>query len=575
MKGIVRLFISHMATFFGINGKGLGQSPAVPRGAGGHTERGEPLRHALRRASFPGLARVVLLQAGEPLSFAAPESSATPVSHTIFFAVLVICTLLRLLVVAAMPVLGAEAYYWEWSKQLAWGYVDHPPMVAFLIYLLTSLGRDSTFFIKLPALVLSMLTTGIFYLLARSMFGARTAVSASSILQVLPFFAAVSVITIPDTPLAFFWVLTVYCVYRATILNQRLYWYAAGISLGLALLSKYHAFLLIPCVLLYLILSPDLKVWLRKKEPYAGAMIALFIFSPNLLWNINRGLATFEFLLVERQGSIGLSPAGSAEFIGGFMALLSPLFAALVVRLLPQLYRRARKGLDNRYLLLLSTSLPVMVFFGLLSPLIHVGMHWPGVAYFTLLLAVVAALIHPLGPAGPTIRQRFAQMSISLSAALVLLGYLIIPAVPILPAAVRLGNYTVPLASHRVYAELHGWQELGKGVRGLIHDMPDPQHTFILTNSYRLASRIRLFADPTLITRTTGSKAPHQYKIWNERYNLSGWDAIFIDEKKNDTYLRVIQELFERVGSFEPLELTKNNQRLRTFYMVRCFKSKK
>ena len=28
-----------------------------------------------------------------------------------------------------------EAYYWVWSENLAWGYFDHPPMVAVFIWL--------------------------------------------------------------------------------------------------------------------------------------------------------------------------------------------------------------------------------------------------------------------------------------------------------------------------------------------------------------------------------------------------------------------------------------------------------
>jgi hypothetical protein len=31
------------------------------------------------------------------------------------------------------PLAFDEAYYWQWSKNLAWGYYDHPPLIAFMI----------------------------------------------------------------------------------------------------------------------------------------------------------------------------------------------------------------------------------------------------------------------------------------------------------------------------------------------------------------------------------------------------------------------------------------------------------
>ncbi|MBV9440014.1 MAG: glycosyl transferase, partial [Candidatus Eremiobacteraeota bacterium] len=42
-------------------------------------------------------------------------------------------TLMRAIAAAKVPLTGDEAYYWEWSKHLALGYADHPPMVAYLI----------------------------------------------------------------------------------------------------------------------------------------------------------------------------------------------------------------------------------------------------------------------------------------------------------------------------------------------------------------------------------------------------------------------------------------------------------
>ncbi len=481
------------------------------------------------------------------------------------------CTMVRLLLITNIPILGAEAYYWEWSKHLSWGYFDHPPMVAFLIALFTHLGSDSVLAVKLAAISAGLLSTGIYYLLARAMFGRAVAAIAACVLQVLPFFAAVNVLTVPDAPLTVFWILTIYHVYRATSEKKGWHWYAGGAALGLALLSKYHAFLLFPCVFLYLLFSPSSREWLRRKEPYVGVSIALLVFSPNLIWNLDRGLTTFHFLLAERHGSIEVSPAGLALFVGGFLLLLSPLFAVLVVRLLPQLVRRALQNADDRYLLLLATSLPVIVFFGALSLFINVGGHWPAVGYPSISLAAVAALMDPLTARGPYLSQRFPQLSIIVSAVLVLIAHLIPILVMYLPPAIYVGSYSIPLRSSRLYAEFHGWKELGEYVREVLKEMPDPEHTFVITNSYRFASQIHFYSGVSLITRTTGQKSPHQYDIWNKSQDLKAWDALFLDKKNKEKYRQGLVEHFERVDAFEPVIIRRDSEPLRTFYMVKCF----
>ena len=97
-----------------------------------------------------------------------------------------------------MPLTAPEAYYWEWSKALAWGYFDHPPMIAYVINFFTMLGGDSEFYIRLGALTLSVLTTFVLYLLAKDMFGRKTALVVCGMIQIMPFFAAGGILSVPD-----------------------------------------------------------------------------------------------------------------------------------------------------------------------------------------------------------------------------------------------------------------------------------------------------------------------------------------------------------------------------------------
>jgi len=58
---------------------------------------------------------------------------------------------------AKVPLTGDEAYYWEWSKHLALGYADHPPMVAYLIF--PCMGTANPIWIRLAFLVCGVIAT--------------------------------------------------------------------------------------------------------------------------------------------------------------------------------------------------------------------------------------------------------------------------------------------------------------------------------------------------------------------------------------------------------------------------------
>src|ERR1700710_3244772 len=63
---------------------------------------------------------------------------------------------LRLIAAAWMPLTFDEAYYWMWSKHLAGGYYDHPPMVAVVIRLGTLIGGDTELGVRLVSILLRL-----------------------------------------------------------------------------------------------------------------------------------------------------------------------------------------------------------------------------------------------------------------------------------------------------------------------------------------------------------------------------------------------------------------------------------
>src|SRR6201991_1042122 len=109
---------------------------------------------------------------------------------------------LRLGAAAFTPLTFDEAYYWMWSKHLAGGYYDHPPMVALVIRLGTLLAGDTELGVRLVSVLLALPMSWAVYRAAQILFGSdRVASTAAIFLNVTLMVAVGTVIVTPDAPL--------------------------------------------------------------------------------------------------------------------------------------------------------------------------------------------------------------------------------------------------------------------------------------------------------------------------------------------------------------------------------------
>jgi 4-amino-4-deoxy-L-arabinose transferase-like glycosyltransferase len=130
-------------------------------------------------------------------------------------------TLLRLLLAATTPLLPQEAYYWSWSRHLAAGYFDHPPLVSWAIALSTAVFGSTVFGIKSAAVAWSLGWNLLWARLIDDMYGSRRLAFWSLLaLNLTLVYEVYGVGPTPDGPLLFGWVGTVWAVWRATTRGQ-------------------------------------------------------------------------------------------------------------------------------------------------------------------------------------------------------------------------------------------------------------------------------------------------------------------------------------------------------------------
>lgn len=289
---------------------------------------------------------------------------------------------------AALPVFSQEAYYWTYAQRPDLSYFDHPPMVAWLIWIGTAVFGDGAFGVRFGTWSCGLVTAWAGVLLLRD-FGIDKRGQGLWLLLSIgsPILVVAHVLTNPDPPLVCFFTLTMLALWRARQ-GALGWWIVAGAAAGAALLSKYTAAFLAIAGVLMLLLDAPLRRQLRRPGPYVGVLVAILVFLPVVVWNFRNHFESFRFQTSHRFEAGTLGWRWFAELAGGQFGLLNPLIALLLPATVWWLLRRARR-LDARALLLLAFGLPLPTYMVLQSLWIQVKLNWLTPAYVPLLLGVV------------------------------------------------------------------------------------------------------------------------------------------------------------------------------------------
>lgn len=296
--------------------------------------------------------------------------------------------LFRLWLAAAAPVSADEAYFILWGRAPAIGYYDHPPMVGWLLAPLAALA-DGAWLQRLPAvLVPSLAALMVRAALRRWYLGGDARDEGTADLAALAVLLAPAsvwnVLITTDAPLALFSLASLLVFARAAQKDAGRLYFASGVLLGLAFLSKYLAVLLGLAFLLWTVLS---------KKPGAALLVflgALPFGLLNLYWNLEACWCNVMFNAVNRHGGedSGWSLATPALYAASLAYLAAPLlwFAWRGrARLRAAWQRPAERAL------LLAWLVPVVAF-AALSPVKRIGLHWLLPFLPALVLSVALAL---------------------------------------------------------------------------------------------------------------------------------------------------------------------------------------
>jgi len=232
---------------------------------------------------------------------------------------------LRLVAAAFTPLTFDEAYYWMWSKHLAGGYYDHPPMVALVIRAGTMIAGDTEFGVRLVSILLALPMSYAIYRTAEILFGGtRVAVSAVILLNATLMAAVGTLIVTPDAPLLVASSFVLFFLAKVLETGRGVWWLAVGVAAGCALLSKYTAMFFGLAIVIWLVAVPKLRHWLLSPWLYFGGLVAVALFAPVVLWNADHQWVSF----IKQLGRARIEdfrPVYIAELVPTQVAFATPL----------------------------------------------------------------------------------------------------------------------------------------------------------------------------------------------------------------------------------------------------------
>ena len=309
----------------------------------------------------------------------------------VILALLAALIVVRGVVAAVTPLAFDEAYYWQWSKNLAWGYYDHPPAIAFFIRAGTAICGDTSLGVRLVPWLLSIVATVAVWRAGAILLESEHAGALSALVfSAMPMIGVEMLVATPDAPQITAAAVLFYVLAKLVQTGNGQWWIAAGVVSGLALLSKYTGFFLGLGMLFWLLVVPSQRRWLLSFWPYLGGAVALLMFAPVVLWNANHDWLSFR-LQFGRVGSGGFTLRYLGELLGGQLGLASPFIAILGVAGLVSIARDS----GSKRMLIAALMIPAIAFFLWQSLRGRVQGNWPSFLYPAFAVAAVAACLSP------------------------------------------------------------------------------------------------------------------------------------------------------------------------------------
>ena len=336
---------------------------------------------------------------------------------------ILITTLIRVAMGWALGLGIDETYMVAVSRHLELSYYDHPPIAWWLTHAAMALsGSQASVVVRLPFILLFALSTWLMARITSRLFNSdRAGFWAAFILNLSPVYAVTAGgWVLPDGPLDCALLGFLLFSLRAVGLVPSRHpwgdWLAAGACAGLAMLSKYNGVLVLAGLPVFLLTTATGRTWLRRPQPWVAGLLAVLLFTPVIVWNVQHHWASFAFQ-GDRAGGLRFRPLAPLGVWGGEALFVLPWIWVPLILLWLRALRRGPAE-PRGWLLALLAATPILLF-ALVSiwSSDHILYHWSAPGTLMLFPLLGAEVAKRLEAGAPRLRR-----GITATAAVLLLG---------------------------------------------------------------------------------------------------------------------------------------------------------
>ena len=285
---------------------------------------------------------------------------------------------------------GDEAQYWLWSKDLDFGYLSKPPLIAWALYFYTSLFGDSFVSLKLFPIIFYFFTSVAIYNFCRKL-DLQKSISLICALGflVMPAVSVSSFLISTDVILLLFWILSMSVLIEIRKEPSLKNFIVFGIMLGLSFLAKYAAIYFFISLAVLLFFDGHLRnVLYANKLKFIIFLITIFIVVlPNIIWNVSNGWLTLVHTSDNANlNNIDFSFSRGLVFLILQILMIGPiLFIGTVLNIKKIIY-------DYKNIFLLSYSIPIIIIVFIESVVVRANANWAAVSLICLLIFFINSL---------------------------------------------------------------------------------------------------------------------------------------------------------------------------------------
>ena len=400
--------------------------------------------------------------------------------------------LLHLIAIKGYGYFRDEFYYISCSDHLGFGFVDQPPLSAFILKLIRMVSGDSVIAIRILPVLCGALFVFLAGLIAKELGGKKFAVALACTAAFAPIgnFFIFNFYSMNALDLVI-WQVCILIVIRIIKTGEPKYWLTFGLAAGLGLMNKISVLYLGFAIFAGILLSKERK-YLKNKYIWLGLLIAGLLFLPYIVWNATHDWATLEFIYNAK--TYKMATVSPLNFLKGQILYNNP--ATLIIWLAGLWYFFFHKD-GKKYRLFGWMFLTIYV----LLTLQQAKDYYMAGAYIILFAGGAIQFEHWLQ------KKRVRWLKPVVIVFILVPTLLLCPmALPILPVDTaiswiqRIGISGSPGERHEMgvlpqhYADMHGWEEMVEKVSGVYNTLsPEEQKECIIyATNYGVTGAINL-----------------------------------------------------------------------------------